>query len=162
MIDDAPHWASFSSAFSIVLSLASNRISELGCAPVGEDPKAFVDRGGLRRLETEAADAATRRVREAAYPLIFKLFGSEMPRGKERKRVLARLGEDMARIEKTLGYGPRSTRGRSARTAARLQVPALSGTSKNGTVGRTTRVPLSPANYGELPGRKKKANANTK
>lgn len=91
MIDDAPHWASFSSAFSIVLSLASNRITELGCAPVGEDPKAFVDRGGLRRLETEAADAAIRRVREAAYPLIFKLFGSEMPRGKERKRVLARL-----------------------------------------------------------------------
>ena len=67
MIDDAPHWASFSSAFSIVLSLASNRITELGCAPVGEDPKAFVDRGGLRRLETEAADAAIRRVREAAY-----------------------------------------------------------------------------------------------
>ena len=86
---------------------ASDQISELGCAPVGEDPKAFVDRGGLRRLETEAADAAARRVREAAYPLIFKLFGSEMPRGKERKRVLARLGEDMARIEKTLGYGPR-------------------------------------------------------
>jgi hypothetical protein len=26
-----------------------------------------------------------------------------MPRGKERKRVLARLGEDMARIEKALG-----------------------------------------------------------
>jgi hypothetical protein len=81
---------------------ASDQISELGCAPVGEDPKAFVDRGGLRRLETEAADAANRRVRETAYPLIFKLFGSEMPRGKERKRVLARLGEDMARIEKTV------------------------------------------------------------
>jgi hypothetical protein len=111
MSDDAPRWASFSSAFSIILSLASNRVAELGCAPVGEDPKAFVDRGGLRRLETEAADAAIRRVREAAYPLIFKLFGSEMPRGKERKRVLARLGEDMARIEKTLGYGPRATRG---------------------------------------------------
>jgi hypothetical protein len=31
-----------------------------------------VDRGGLRRLETEAAEAAIRRVREAAYPLIFK------------------------------------------------------------------------------------------
>ena len=72
--------------------------------PVGEDPKAFVDRGGLlRRLETEAADAAAKRVREAAYPLIFKQFGSQMPRGKELKRVLARLGEDMARIEKTLG-----------------------------------------------------------
>jgi hypothetical protein len=83
---------------------ASDQISELGCAPVGEDPKAFVDRGGLlRRLETEAADAAAKRVREAAYPLIFKQFGSQMPRGKELKRVLARLGEDMARIEKTLG-----------------------------------------------------------
>ena len=105
MSDDAPRWASFSSAFSIILSLASNRIAELGCAPVGEDPKAFVDRGGLRRLETEAADAAIRRVREAAYPLIFKLFGSEMPRGKERKLVLTRLGEDLARIEKALGYG---------------------------------------------------------
>ena len=58
MSDDAPRWASFSSAFSIILSLASNRIAELGCAPLGEDPKAFVDRGGLRRLETEAADAA--------------------------------------------------------------------------------------------------------
>ena len=111
MSDDAPRWASFSSAFSIILSLASDRIAELGCAPVGEDPKAFVDRGGLRRLETEAADAAIRRVREAAYPLIFKLFGSEMPRGKERKLVLIRLGEDMARIEKALGYGPRATRG---------------------------------------------------
>ena len=68
MSDDAPRWTSFSSAFSIVLSLASDRIAELGCAAVGEDPKAFVDRGGLRRLETEAADAAIRRVREAAYP----------------------------------------------------------------------------------------------
>ena len=44
-------------------------------------------------------------------PLIFKLSGSEMPRGKERKLVLIRLGEDMARIEKALGYGPRDTRG---------------------------------------------------
>jgi hypothetical protein len=111
MSDDAPRWASFSSAFSIILSLASERIAELGCAPVGEDPKVFVDRGGLHRLEIEAADAAIRRVREAAYPLIFKLFGSEMPRGKERKLVLTRLGKDMARIEKALGYEPRSTRG---------------------------------------------------
>jgi hypothetical protein len=104
MNDDAPRWASFSSAFSIVLSLASNRIAELGCAPVGEDPQAFVDRGGLRQLETEAADTAIRRVREAAYPLIFKLFGSEMPRGKERKLVLRRLGQDLSRIEQALGY----------------------------------------------------------
>jgi hypothetical protein len=71
---------------------------------VGDDPKTFVDRGGLRRLEAEAAEAAIRRLREAAYPLIFKLFGSEMPRGKERKLVLARLGQDLARIEKSLGY----------------------------------------------------------
>src|SRR6516162_5147588 len=63
MSDDAPRWASFSSAFSIVLSLASDRIAELGCAPIGDDPQAFVDGGGLRRLETEAADAAIRRVR---------------------------------------------------------------------------------------------------
>jgi hypothetical protein len=110
MSDDAPRWASFSSAFSIVLSLASNRIAELGCDPVGDDPKSFVDRGGLRRLETEAADAAIRRVREAAYPLIFKLFGSEMPRGKERKVVLARLSQDLSRIEMTLGYRQRSAR----------------------------------------------------
>jgi hypothetical protein len=87
--------------------LASDRIAELGCAPIGDDPQAFVDGGGLRRLETEAADAAIRRLREAAYPLIFKLFGSEMPRGKERKLVLNRLGADLARIEKTLGYRPR-------------------------------------------------------
>jgi hypothetical protein len=105
MSDDAPRWASFSSAFSIILNLASDRIAWLGCAPVGDDPKAFVDRGGLRRLETEAADAAIRRAREAAYPLIFKLFGSEMPRGKERKRILARLGQDLSGIEKALGYG---------------------------------------------------------
>lgn len=104
MSDDAPRWASFSSAFSIVLSSAANRIAELGCAPIGEDPKAFVDRGGLRRLETEAATEAIKRVREAAYPLIFKLFGSEMPRGKERKLVLTRLGQDLRRIEETLGY----------------------------------------------------------
>jgi hypothetical protein len=61
----------------------------------------------LARLETEAADAAIRRVREAAYPLIFRLFGAEMPRGKARKVVLTRLGQDLRRIEKTLGYqGP--------------------------------------------------------
>jgi hypothetical protein len=107
MSDDAHRWASFSSAFSIVLSLASDRIAELGCTPIGEDPNMFVDRGGLRRLETEAADAAIRRVREAAYPLIFRLCGSELPRGKGRKFVLTRLGQDLRRIEKTLGYqGP--------------------------------------------------------
>ena len=130
MSDDAPRWASFSSAFSIILSLASDRIAELGCAPVGEDPKAFVDRGGLRRLETEAADAAIRRVREAAYPLIFKLFGSEMPRGKERKLVLTRLGQDMARIEKTLGY-----RLRRAQGIVRERVSARAGHNRqrNGT-----------------------------
>jgi len=110
--------ASFSSAFSIILSLARERIAELGCPPIGEDPKAFVERGGLSRLETEASETAVRRVREAAYPLIFKLFGSEMPRGKQRKVVLARLGQDLARIEKTLGYRLRpqtSERGRSYR-----------------------------------------------
>ena len=107
MSDDAPRWASSSSAFSIVLSLASNRIAELGCAPIGEDPKAFVDRGGLRRLETEAASEAIKRVREAAYPLIFKLVGSDMPRGKKRKLVLSRLSRDLSRIEKTLGYAER-------------------------------------------------------
>lgn len=107
MSDDAHRWASFSSAFSIVLSLASDRIAELGCAPVGENPKMFVDRGGLRRLETEAAEAAIRRVREAAYPLIFRLCGSELPRGKARKLVLTRLAQDLRRIEKSLGYrGP--------------------------------------------------------
>ena len=111
MSDDAPRrGASYSSAFSIVLSLACERIAELGCAPVGENAKAFVDRGGLSRLETEAAEAAIRRVRCAAYPLIFKLFGSEMPRGKERKLVLTRLGQDLARIEKALGYAPRLAR----------------------------------------------------
>ena len=66
MSDDAHRWASFSSAFSIVLSLASDRIAELGCTPVGEDPKAFVDRGGLRRLETEAADGRGDRPRRHA------------------------------------------------------------------------------------------------
>ena len=104
MSDDAPRWASFSSAFSIVLSSANDRITELGCTPIGEDPQAFVDRGGLRRLETEAAAAALKRVREAAYPLIFKLFGGEMPSGGDRKLVLSRLGQDLKRIEKTLGY----------------------------------------------------------
>jgi hypothetical protein len=111
MSDDARRrGASYSSAFSIVLSLARERIAELGCAPVGENAKAFVDRGGLSRLETEAAEAAIRRVRWAAYPLIFKLFGSEMPRGKERKLVLTRLGQDLARIEKTLGNAARPAR----------------------------------------------------
>jgi len=108
MNDDAPRrGASFSSAFSIILSLARERIAELGCPPIGEDPKTFVDRGGLRRLEDEAAEIAIRRVREAAYPLIFKLFGGDMPRGKERKLILARLGQDLARIEKSLGYRSR-------------------------------------------------------
>jgi hypothetical protein len=110
MSDDAHRWASFSSAFSIVLSLASDQIAALGCTPVGEDPKAFVDRGGLRRLETEAADAAIRKVREAAYPLIFKLFGSQLPRGKERKVILSRLGKDLSRIEIALRGGDRQAR----------------------------------------------------
>src|SRR6516164_3818164 len=101
--------ASYSSAFAIILSLARERIAELGCPSIGENPKAFVDRGGLSRLETEAAEIAIRRVREAAYPLIFKLFGSEMPRGKERQVVLKRLGQDLARIEKNLGYRLRPT-----------------------------------------------------
>jgi hypothetical protein len=111
MSDDASRrGASYSSAFSIILSLARERIAELGCPAVGENPKAFVDRGGLSRLETEAAEAAIRRVREAAYPLIFRLFGSKMPRGKQRKLLLTRLGQDLARIEKTLGYRLRPTR----------------------------------------------------
>ena len=117
MSNDAPRWASFSSAFSIILSSASDRIAELGCAPVGEDPKAFIDSGGLRRLESEAAEAAVRRIREAAYPLIFKLFGSEMPRGKQRKLVLTRLSQDLSRIEQSLGYRQRPARdGASAST----------------------------------------------
>lgn len=107
MSDDASRWATFSSAFSIVLSLASARVAELGCTPVGDNPKKFVDRGGVRRLENEAAEAAIKRVRQAAYPLVLKLFGLEMPIGKDRKVVLARLGQDLARIEKALGYRER-------------------------------------------------------
>jgi hypothetical protein len=111
MNDDASRrGASYSSAFAIILSLARERIAELGCPPIGENPKTFIDRGGLSRLESEAAEVAIRRVREAAYPLIFKLFGSKMPRGKERKVVLTRLGEDLARIEKTLRYRLQPTR----------------------------------------------------
>jgi hypothetical protein len=123
MSDDAPRWASFSSAFSIVLDLASNQIAELGCAPVGEDPQAFVDRGGLRQLETEAAETAIRRVREAAYPLIFKLFGGEMPRGKERKLVLTRLGRDLSRIEQALGLNEQFAQD-SARERTSERLPA--------------------------------------
>ena len=111
MSDDASRrGASYSSAFAIILSLARERIAELGCPPIGDNPKAFIDRGGLSRLETEAAEVAIRRVREAAYPLIFKLFGSEIPRGKERKLILTRLGQDLTRIEKMLGYRLRSMR----------------------------------------------------
>jgi hypothetical protein len=113
--------ASYSSAFAIILSLARERIAELGCSPIGENPKAFIDRGSLSRLETEAAAVAIRRVREAAYPLIFKLFGSEMPRGKGRKLILDRLSQDLARIEKNLGYGLRAT-GDDAREQARERV----------------------------------------
>jgi hypothetical protein len=125
MDDDAPRrGASFSSAFSIILSLARERIAELGCPPIGEDPKAFVERGGLSRLETEASETAVRRVREAAYPLIFKLFGSEMPRGKQRKVVLARLGQDLARIEKALGYRLRPQTSERGRSYRRRSAPA--------------------------------------
>jgi len=102
--DGSNRGASYSSAFAIILSLARERIAALGCSPVGEHPKPFIDRGGLSRLETEAAEIAVRRVHEAAYPLIFKLFGGKMPRGKERKIILDRLGQDLARIEKSLGY----------------------------------------------------------
>ena len=107
--------ASFSPAFSIILSLSRERIAELGCSPVGEDPKAFVERGGLKYLEDEAANMAIARVRRAAYPLVFKLFDSEMPRGKARNLVLARLRQDLARIESTLGYRrPQRNRKRTA------------------------------------------------
>jgi hypothetical protein len=107
MSSDAPQWTSFSSAFSIILSLASHRLAELGCTPIGDDAKDFVDRGGLQRLEAEAADVAVRRVREAAYPLIFRLFGAEMPRGRDRRLVLRRLRGDLARIEKDRGHRQR-------------------------------------------------------
>jgi hypothetical protein len=119
--DASRRGASYSSAFAIILSLARERIAELGCPPVGENPKAFVDRGGLSRLETEAAEVAIRRVREAAHPLIFTLFGCEMPRGKERKVVLKRLGQDLARIERKLGYRLRVT-GDDSREQARERV----------------------------------------
>jgi hypothetical protein len=119
--------ASFSPAFSIMLSLSRERIAELGCSPVGEDPKAFVERGGLKHLEDEAASMAIARVRQAAYPLVFKLFGSEMPRGKARNLVLARLRQDLARI--TLGYRqPRRNRKRAAakgRLGAGARRPAI-------------------------------------
>jgi hypothetical protein len=92
------------------LSLARERIAELGCPPIGENPKAFVDGGGLRRLENEAPEVAIRRVREAAYPLIFTLFGAEMPRGKERKVILARLGQDLAHIENGISIKARARR----------------------------------------------------
>src|SRR5262249_31614288 len=105
--DDASAFSAFSSAFSIVLSLARKRIADLGCAPVGKDPKAFVDSGGLSRLEAEAANAAITSVREAAYPLILSLFGSKMPRGKQSRLVFTKMGQDLTRIEKTLGYSPR-------------------------------------------------------
>ena len=119
--DASRRGASYSSAFAIILSLARERIAELGCPPVGENPKAFVDRGGLSRLETEAAEVAIRRVREAAYPLIFKLFGSEMPRGKERKLILKRLSQDLSRIEQSLGYnGQLAQDTASGRTSERL------------------------------------------
>jgi hypothetical protein len=130
MSDDAPRWASFSSAFSIVLSSANDRITELGCTPVGEDPQAFVDGGGLRRLETEAAAAAIKRVREAAYPLIFKLFGAEMPSGRERKVILGRLGRDLKRIEETLGYRQDPTQDASRK-------PMSSGMRSGATKHRT-------------------------
>jgi hypothetical protein len=99
---------------------------------VGEDPKAFVDRGGLRRLEAEAAEAAIRRVRETAYPLIFKLFGAELPRGKKRKLILARLGQDLASIEKSLGYRLRPTQNaaRERVSARAAQYRQRSGTAK--------------------------------
>jgi hypothetical protein len=51
-------------------------------------------------LETEAAEVAIRRVREAAYPLIFRLFGDEIPRGKERKLILTRLGQDLGGLKR--------------------------------------------------------------
>jgi hypothetical protein len=129
---DSRRGASYSSAFAIILSLARERIAELGCPAIGENPKAFVDRGGLSHLETQAAEVAIRRVREAAYPLIFKLFGSEMPRGKERKVVLRRLGQDLARIEKNLGY-----RLRAAPADARAQTGrALSPDSRRAVLGK--------------------------
>jgi hypothetical protein len=134
MSGDRVTGASFSSAFSIILSLSRERVAELGCAPIGEDARAFVHRGGLRRLENEAANVAIARIRQAAYPLIFNLFGSEMPRGKERNLVLTRLGQDLARIEKALAQTPATHGFRSARTKIRSRPPppVLKRTSAKG------------------------------
>jgi hypothetical protein len=57
-------------AWRVAVDCARLSTAELGCAPIGEDPKTFVELGGLRRLETEAATEAIKRVREAAYPLL--------------------------------------------------------------------------------------------
>src|SRR5215831_8947383 len=141
MSDDAHRWASFSSAFSIVLSLASDRIAELGCTPFGEDPKAFVDRGGLRGLETEAAAAAIRRVREAAYPLIFRLFGSQLPQGKERKVILSRLGKDLTRIEVALEGGERHAREEHATPDCGRREPLIRGPREFRDIGEDLPKP---------------------
>jgi len=83
----------------------------------------------------EAADAAIRKVREAAYPLIFKLFGSEMPRGKERKLVLARLSQDLSRIETILGYVRRSARDDSRETLPK-RLRRFQGRKREGSKSR--------------------------
>jgi hypothetical protein len=71
------------------------------------------------------------RVREAAYPLIFKLFGGEMPRGKERKIILERRGQDVARIENNLGYTLRAEED-DARKRAREPVRCAQKTGRAG------------------------------
>src|SRR5262245_44656141 len=87
MSDDVPRWASFSPAFSIVLSSARGRIAELGCAPMAVTQS--------RSSIAEACVAWKLRPRPkpskefARRPILFKLFGSDMPRGKKRKLVLS-------------------------------------------------------------------------
>ena len=85
----------------------------------------------------EAADAAIRRVREAAYPLIFKLLGAEMPHGKERKLVLTRLGRDLSRIETALGYS--EPRARDQTSKPNLDTKRRRQARKRATVRRRQR-----------------------
>jgi len=76
----------------------------LDCTPVGDDPKAFVKRGGLRQLEREAMRSARDLVRIWAWPQMDELLGVATDQS-----VRQRLAGDLIYCAKAMGKWPKPT-----------------------------------------------------
>ena len=89
---------------ALVSSVGRMALEDLGCTPVGDDPTAFIERGGLQALEKEAIKTALITVRKYAHPLIVALRDSVDRKVPAADREVARriLGWDLNRIETTV------------------------------------------------------------